>query len=108
MDECMWTPSIVRPYLLQREKLGSLTREDWQTTDGFGLPKRIRLRYPRTYALRMCFQVQVLPQDAELVLEKDALLGDATILLNEHSIDCWRMETEQGVRYQTRDFAVPV
>lgn len=82
LDGKEWFHAQARPYGLLCEKAGVLPAESWEMTDGFGLPKRMRLRYPRSYLLRMAFYADFLPDDLALVFERETLIGEAEIRLN--------------------------
>lgn len=95
-DEKNWFRSDVKPFLHLVEKAGDLSGQAWKTSDYFGLPKRMQLRFPQNLHIRMRFEAADIPADLALSFEGKGILGETNILMNGHLLNDWQKTVSAG------------
>ena len=64
-----------------------LEKEDYKYESTFGTPKHIHMDFPLSLTYRTAFEVEAMPEQVELLLDRRAITGSWEMKINGHKVD---------------------
>ncbi len=82
LDRVNWKRVEVKTFVEQCVENNLLTGDNIEFLDSFGVPRKMNIQYPLKAYYRQNFTVDVIPQNIHLLMDKGAVSGNYTMLIN--------------------------
>lgn len=86
LDQIHWTDTEVKTFAEQCAEQAVLAAEQFKFESDFGTPKQVHIQYPVNVSYRTTFQIQEMPENIALLLDKRTITGNYVICINGNEI----------------------